>query len=88
VTPAHSAKRGRRYRYYTCTNAQKRGWTRWGVAANAAPKPRPAGAAAATGKLSAPEAAALVLAEEGRPMGRQEMIQAMAATGWKSISVA
>ena len=26
MTPAHSAKGVRRYRYYTCTNAQKRGW--------------------------------------------------------------
>ena len=27
MTPAHSAKNGsRRYRYYTCTSAQKRGW--------------------------------------------------------------
>ena len=26
MTPAHSAKGVRRYRYYTCTRAQKRGW--------------------------------------------------------------
>jgi hypothetical protein len=26
MTPAHSAKGVRRYRYYTCTNAQRRGW--------------------------------------------------------------
>jgi site-specific DNA recombinase len=26
MTPAHSAKGARRYRYYVCTNAQKRGW--------------------------------------------------------------
>ena len=26
MTPSHSAKGVRRYRYYTCTNAQKRGW--------------------------------------------------------------
>ena len=27
MTPAHSTKKGcKRYRYYTCTNAQKRGW--------------------------------------------------------------
>jgi site-specific DNA recombinase len=26
MTPAHSSKRGRRYRYYVCTQAQKRGW--------------------------------------------------------------
>ena len=26
MTPAHSAKGGRRYRYYTCVTAQKRGW--------------------------------------------------------------
>ncbi len=26
MTPAHSTKKGRRYRYYTCTAAQKRGW--------------------------------------------------------------
>jgi hypothetical protein len=26
MTPAHSAKGARRYRYYTCTNAQRRGW--------------------------------------------------------------
>src|SRR5205807_9296547 len=26
MTPAHSAKGVRRYRYYTCTAAQKRGW--------------------------------------------------------------
>jgi site-specific DNA recombinase len=26
MTPAHSAKGGRRYRYYTCSNAQRRGW--------------------------------------------------------------
>jgi site-specific DNA recombinase len=26
MTPAHSTKGDRRYRYYTCTNAQKRGW--------------------------------------------------------------
>jgi site-specific DNA recombinase len=26
MTPAHSARGVRRYRYYTCTNAQKRGW--------------------------------------------------------------
>jgi site-specific DNA recombinase len=25
MTPAHAAKNGKRYRYYTCTNAQKRG---------------------------------------------------------------
>ncbi len=26
MTPAHAAKGGRRYRYYTCVGAQKRGW--------------------------------------------------------------
>jgi site-specific DNA recombinase len=26
MTPSHTAKRGKRYRYYTCTKAQKRGW--------------------------------------------------------------
>ena len=26
MTPAHSTKRGKRYRYYTCTAAQKNGW--------------------------------------------------------------
>jgi site-specific DNA recombinase len=26
MTPAHSCKGAKRYRYYTCTNAQKRGW--------------------------------------------------------------
>jgi site-specific DNA recombinase len=26
MTPAHTTKGSRRYRYYTCTNAQKRGW--------------------------------------------------------------
>jgi site-specific DNA recombinase len=28
MTPAHAAKGVRRYRYYVCTNAQKRGWDR------------------------------------------------------------
>jgi site-specific DNA recombinase len=28
MTPAHSTQRGRRYRYYVCVNAQKRGWNR------------------------------------------------------------
>lgn len=28
MTPAHSTKGAKRYRYYTCTNAQKRGWDR------------------------------------------------------------
>jgi len=27
MTPAHTKRGDRRYRYYTCTNAQKRGWT-------------------------------------------------------------
>ena len=27
MTPAHTKRGSRRYRYYTCTNAQKRGWT-------------------------------------------------------------
>src|SRR5207249_9833756 len=27
MTPAHTKRGNRRYRYYTCTNAQKRGWT-------------------------------------------------------------
>ena len=26
MTPAHTKRGNRRYRYYTCTNAQKRGW--------------------------------------------------------------
>ena len=26
MTPAHTKRGQRRYRYYTCTNAQKRGW--------------------------------------------------------------
>jgi site-specific DNA recombinase len=26
MTPSHTSKRGRRYRYYACTNAQSRGW--------------------------------------------------------------
>jgi len=26
MTPAHASKRGRRYRYYVCTHAQKYGW--------------------------------------------------------------
>ena len=26
MTPAHTKRGSRRYRYYTCTNAQKRGW--------------------------------------------------------------
>ena len=26
MTPAHSCKGAKRYRYYTCTNAQSRGW--------------------------------------------------------------
>src|SRR5262249_33833418 len=26
MTPAHAARGGRRYRYYTCVGAQKRGW--------------------------------------------------------------
>jgi site-specific DNA recombinase len=26
MTPAHTTKKGRRYRYYCCTAAQKRGW--------------------------------------------------------------
>ena len=26
MTPAHTKRGDRRYRYYTCTNAQKRGW--------------------------------------------------------------
>jgi site-specific DNA recombinase len=26
MTPAHSTRGTKRYRYYTCSNAQKRGW--------------------------------------------------------------
>jgi HB1, ASXL, restriction endonuclease HTH domain len=47
-----------------------------------APKPRSAEAAAKPHKLSALNAAAKVLAEEGRAMGCQEMINAMAAKGY------
>ena len=47
-----------------------------------AAKTRPADAAAAPGKLSALDAAAQVLAEEGRAMGCPEMIAAMAAQGY------
>ena len=49
---------------------------------NRAAKTRPADAAAKPGKLSALDAAAKVLAEEGRAMGCQEMIAAMAAKGY------
>jgi len=49
---------------------------------NRAPKARPAVAAAASGKLSALDAAARVLAEEGCAMGCQEMILVMAAKGY------
>ena len=47
-----------------------------------AAKTRPTDAAATPGKLSALDAAAKVLAEEGRAMGCQEMIQAMADKGY------
>ncbi len=47
-----------------------------------AAKTRPADAAAKAGKLSALDAAAQVLAEEGRTMGCPEMIAAMAAKGY------
>ena len=49
---------------------------------NRAAKTRPADAAATPGKLSALDAAAKVLAEEGRAMGCPEMIAAMAAKGY------
>ena len=49
---------------------------------NRAAKTRPADDAAAPGKLSALDAAAKVLAEEGRAMGCQAMILAMAAKGY------
>ena len=49
---------------------------------NRAAKTRPADAAATPARLSALDAAAKVLAEEGRAMGCQEMIRAMAARGY------
>ena len=49
---------------------------------NRGAKTHPADAAAKAGKLSALDAAARVLAEEGRAMGCQEMILAMAAKGY------
>ena len=47
-----------------------------------AARTRPADAAAKAGRLSALDAAAKVLAEEGRAMGCQELILAMAARGY------
>jgi HB1, ASXL, restriction endonuclease HTH domain len=47
-----------------------------------APQTRPADAAATPGKISALDAAAKVLAEEGRAMGARDVVAAMPATGY------
>jgi len=76
--PAPSAAGGDPATAGATARPKERGRTR-------APKTRPAEAAATLGKLSALDAAAKVLAEEGRAMGCQEMILAMAAKGfWTS----
>jgi hypothetical protein len=46
------------------------------------PGPAKTKAPKAEGKMSALDAAAKVLAEEGRPMTAKELIEAMAAKGW------
>jgi hypothetical protein len=74
-------------------NGTKLRWTSLKPAAGVAQRTRKAKAkksakakddAAATGKLSALDAAAKVLQEAGQPMNCQEMIQAMAAKGYWS----